>query len=369
MKINATFILVLFFSIVINAQMPKIEYIAHASFVIESAKGTRVLIDPYHSYSQLGYIFPVDIKADLVLITHPHFDHDGSKYFSESTPIYRNAGSYAFNDVKIYGIRSNHVGWKDMQEKGLQSHNIIWVIETGGIKIVHLGDNDLLSPKEVKQISNADYIIGHSEDEYFNLFSSSKAIYIPNHYLLPEISKHKNWMEPVDGWLDGKKEVTRLNGNVFQFTLGKKTSKILVFKPSNKVKEWPQDYYDALTTIKEAFKEFSKSKNTDEVLLAMDTVISQSPYTIEGYLYKANFLSRMKKNIETIETLKRALVLVPNIDWATEIKVRKMLANVYEVMKQNELAYNQYLWLYNHNEITDSNTMKTAKQFIEQYKH
>jgi len=71
----------------ITAQNPKIEYIAHSAFVIESVNGTRVLIDPYHSYRQMGFTFPEDIKADVTLITHPHYDHDASMYMSENSPI------------------------------------------------------------------------------------------------------------------------------------------------------------------------------------------------------------------------------------------------------------------------------------------
>jgi hypothetical protein len=352
----------------VNAQTAKIEYIAHATFVIESSQGTRVLIDPYHSYSQLGYTFPTDIKTDFILITHPHFDHDGSKSFSENTPVYRAPGTYAYNDIKFYGIASKHAGWESMESRGRLSHNTIWVVEVGTIKIAHLGDNKILSPEEVNSLDDVDYVIGHPEDESLAQFPSN-IVYIPNHYLLPEISKHKNWMDPIDGWLENKKEVTRLDGNTFEFKSDKKTSRILVFKPSNKVKEWPKNYYDALTIIQDGYKEYTTSKNTDTFLIELDKVIALSPNTIEGYSYKASFLSNLEKYSDVINVLEKAFVKVPEIDWSTEIRLRKTLAQAYEKLGQKEQAYNQYLWLYKQADIIDTKTMNTAKEFITQFEN
>ncbi|MEP0265680.1 MBL fold metallo-hydrolase [Dokdonia sp.] len=352
----------------VHAQTAKIEYIAHATFVVESSSGTRVLIDPYHSYGQLGYTFPTDINTDFILITHPHFDHDGSKSFSDNTPVYRTAGTYTYNDIKFYGIASKHAGWEGMEKRGRLSYNIIWVVEVDAIKIAHLGDNQILSAEEVKQLSDIDYVIGHPQDESLAKFSSD-IVYIPNHYLLPEISKHTNWMTSIDGWLEDKKEVTRLDGNTFEFKSDRKTSRILVFKPSTKVKEWPKSYYDALAVIKDASKEFSTSKDSDAFLVALDEVIHLSPNTIEGYSYKAFLLSNLEKHSDVINVIEKAFVKVPEIDWSTEIRLRKMLAQAYEKLDQKKQAYDQYLWLYKQSDITDPATINTAKEFISQFEN
>jgi len=63
-----------------------VESIAHACFRIHSARGSRILIDPYASRVWLGYDFPGELTADAVLITHPHLDHDGGEFIGRKAP-------------------------------------------------------------------------------------------------------------------------------------------------------------------------------------------------------------------------------------------------------------------------------------------
>src|SRR5437762_6384666 len=63
-----------------------IEYIAHACFRVTSPAGKQVLIDPYASRVWLGYDFPPGVRADAVLISHPHYDHDGGEAMKRPVP-------------------------------------------------------------------------------------------------------------------------------------------------------------------------------------------------------------------------------------------------------------------------------------------
>lgn len=62
-----------------------VHWLGHASFRLESAAGTMVYIDPYNLKEQAK-------KADIVLITHPHFDHfspaDINKVAKNSTKLF-----------------------------------------------------------------------------------------------------------------------------------------------------------------------------------------------------------------------------------------------------------------------------------------
>src|SRR5216117_207002 len=68
-----------------------IEYIAHACFRVTSPSGKQVLIDPYASRVWLGYDFPSNVHADAILISHPHYDHDGGEAMGRPVPWPRNS--------------------------------------------------------------------------------------------------------------------------------------------------------------------------------------------------------------------------------------------------------------------------------------
>lgn len=356
---------ILLLTTVINAQTPKIEYIAHAAFVIESSQGTRVVIDPYHSYRQMGFTFPEDVTADLVLITHPHYDHDGSQYFSKNTPVFRDAGTYQYKDIMYKGIASNHTYAQQIGKSGNQNYNTIWVVEVNGIKIAHLGDNEVPTPEEIQQLSDVDYIIGHPQDAYLILFPN--ATYIPNHYLLPEITNHKNWMQPVSGWLEGKKDVVKLTTNTYKPIKNDTSARILVFKPSTKVQEWSKEYYEALVVMKEGLELQKASGDFETIITIYDKAIQIAPYVMDGYYSKAVLLSRKQKYKEVISILERGFVAVPDIDWGTKAKARELLAEAYSATGQKELTYNQYVWMSRHDRIVNKNTLKIAQDFIKKY--
>ncbi len=356
---------ILLLSTVINAQTPKIEYIAHAAFVIESSQGTRVVIDPYHSYRQMGFTFPEDITTDLVLITHPHYDHDGSQYFSKNTPVFRDAGIYQYKDIMYKGIASNHTYAQQIGKSGNQNYNTIWIVEVDGIKIAHLGDNEVPTPEEIQQLSDVDYIIGHPQDTYLTLFPNTT--YIPNHYLLPEITSHKNWMQPVSGWLEGKKDVVKLTTNIYKPIKNDTSARILVFKPSTKVQEWSKEYYEALASIKEGSELQKASENFEAVLVAYDRAIKLAPYVMDGYYSKAVLLSRKQKHKEVISVLEKGFTAVSDIDWGTEANARTILAEAYLATDQMSQAYNQYVWLNRHDRVVNKNTLKIAQDFIKKY--
>src|SRR5438067_10506106 len=86
-----------------------IEYIAHACFRLTSSSGKQVLIDPYASRVWLGYDFPPGVRTDAVLISHPHYDHDGGEAmgrpvpWAADTPVLRRPGTNQIGDIEVVG--------------------------------------------------------------------------------------------------------------------------------------------------------------------------------------------------------------------------------------------------------------------------
>src|SRR5206468_9699758 len=121
-----------------------VEYIAHACFRVTSPSGQQVLIDPYASRVWLGYDFPPSVRADAVLISHPHYDHDGGEAmgrpipWAANTPVLRQPGTNQIGDITVVGYGGKHA---EPWGKEFGESNTIWLIKIAGLRMVHLGDN------------------------------------------------------------------------------------------------------------------------------------------------------------------------------------------------------------------------------------
>src|SRR5262249_57922373 len=139
-----------------------IEFIAHACFRIHSAGGRRILIDPYASRVWLGYDLPEELTTDAVLITHPHFDHDGGEFIGRRVPwapevrVLRDPEAQTVGDFHIIGIRGRHA---DPWGKEFGQKNTIWRIEAGGLRIAHLGDNGALTESNIRELGRVDILL------------------------------------------------------------------------------------------------------------------------------------------------------------------------------------------------------------------
>lgn len=103
----------------------KLTWLGHACFKLESSDGT-IIFDPFKDSSVPG-LKPIRENADLVLCSHEHDDHHGLECVTQSG----NKTSFV-----IHTINSFH----DNQEGRLRGKNIIHLVETEGMKVVHLGD-------------------------------------------------------------------------------------------------------------------------------------------------------------------------------------------------------------------------------------
>ena len=77
------------------------------------------------------------LRADIVTISHHHYDHNALEIVVGKPSVVDEAGYYLLqNDVVITGIptfHDNHVGVR-------RGKNIVYVIEAEGVRLVHLGD-------------------------------------------------------------------------------------------------------------------------------------------------------------------------------------------------------------------------------------
>lgn len=224
----------------------EVSYIAHASFKI-SYEGKTLLIDPYEDKTWIGYQFPKNITADAVLITHPHYDHDGGRfrgghpYWEDQMEIIEEVGNYQVGDFKITGIKGKHC---DPYGKEFGQKNTIWIIEVAGLRFVHLGDNGPLTQSHYEVIGQPDVLFIPIDGDYHILKPNqlkvvlntlNPKITVPMHYRLPDLEEDgfpKGGLGNIDPYLVGKENVTILEGStkIFNSSSISQTGEIIVFQ-------------------------------------------------------------------------------------------------------------------------------------------
>ena len=110
----------------------KITYLGHASFLLETAAGTRIVTDPY---AQDILQHPV-VKAHVVTTSHEHHDHCDFSQVKGDYVIVNSTKTTIFQDVKISCVPC----WHDEVQGQKRGHNRAYIFESDGLKIVHLGD-------------------------------------------------------------------------------------------------------------------------------------------------------------------------------------------------------------------------------------
>ena len=131
----------------------EIIYLGHSSFRIKG-KDVYLVTDPFAD-PDLGFKFP-KVEADIVTVSHNHQDHNASNQVGGNPFIISGPGEYEVKGVSVFGINSFHDA-KLGKELGF---NTIYVIETEGLRICHLGDlGETLSDKQLEEINGVDILM------------------------------------------------------------------------------------------------------------------------------------------------------------------------------------------------------------------
>lgn len=170
-------------------------WFGQSCFLIETDENKKILTDPFDE--TLGYK-PYKGAADIITISHHHFDHDCIKNFPENIIIFDKPGTYKYENIEIVGFPSYH----DDLKGAARGKNIIFTFKIDNIKICHLGDlGYILSEDEVNSLGNIDvllvpvggnFTIDGNEAAKLCMKINSKIV-IPMHYKTPLISL------PIDG--------------------------------------------------------------------------------------------------------------------------------------------------------------------------
>jgi L-ascorbate metabolism protein UlaG (beta-lactamase superfamily) len=217
-----------------ESQGVTIEYIAHAAFLITGPDGTSLLIDPYESRWWLGYDFPaLEEDPTAVLLSHPHPDHDAGYEagrdvpWGESSAVLTSPGQYVFDEINVRGVRGKHA---DPYGEEFGQRNTIWLVETGGLRIAHIGDNGPVTDEIVQALGHVDvlmipvddveHILTHAAVDEWRARLSPKVM-IPMHYRHDDIEidpESPSDLASIDDWLSRQIDFGRLPENHITIT-------------------------------------------------------------------------------------------------------------------------------------------------------
>ena len=149
----------------------------------------NVVCDPFDK--TVGLKVP-RMQADILTISHDHFDHNNRDAVKGDSFIIDGPGEYEVKGVYIYGISSWH-NTKDEEDRG---PNTIYRFEIEEMSLVHLGDlGHNLTNQQLERLQNVDILFipvggvytinGKKAVEVINQIEPR--IVIPMHYKIPNL--------------------------------------------------------------------------------------------------------------------------------------------------------------------------------------
>ena len=110
----------------------KIEYFGHSCFRFTDSFGQSLITDPY---TGIGYELSNGLAADIVTLSHNHYDHN-AVHLIEHKHCIKEVGNYNIGNVRLFGVESFH----DEEGGKLRGKNTVYKMQIDGITCCHLGD-------------------------------------------------------------------------------------------------------------------------------------------------------------------------------------------------------------------------------------
>ena len=211
----------------------KIKWLGHASFLITSDDGIKIVTDPYEVGGGLSY-GGIKESADIVTVSHDHSDHNNVAAVQGNPKVVR--GTAKAKGIEFKGIPCSH----DEAGGKLRGKNTIFCFEVDGVVGCHLGDlGHQLSDKQVAEIGPVDILLIPVGGYYtIDARVATEAcdrlkpkVIIPMHY---KTDKCAFPIAGVDEFLRGKEGVSRLEASEVELKPGElpPTTQIIVLKPA-----------------------------------------------------------------------------------------------------------------------------------------
>ena len=208
-----------------------IRYFGWSFFLVTAADGLRIAMDPF---SNIGYTMPT-VEADVVTVSHEHGDHNNVGLIRGMPRVVRGLGVGAadwnriyerMGGTLIYAVPAFHDDVQGTSPRGLDT---LFMIDSGGVRIAHLGDigQPSLSEGQLRALGAIDILMIPVGAGPFTVTPAQATaitaqirpkIVIPMHYKTPE-RQPPTW-PGIDerAFLEGKQNVRRLGSHTLTIT-------------------------------------------------------------------------------------------------------------------------------------------------------
>lgn len=185
-----------------------IDWLGHSCFKVTLKSGMVILFDPYDS--TVGYT-QQDVEADVVVISHDHFDHNDLSHVKGDYTVVDSEGTQQFGEVTFEGIKT----WHDHSCGKHRGENLVFKMTVRGMTLCHLGDLGCIPDAAVmEKLKGTDILLipvggNYTIDAKEALTICDEIapnIIIPMHFKTPDtaldIAPLHNFLEVVDGEYD-----------------------------------------------------------------------------------------------------------------------------------------------------------------------
>ncbi|MBI2854801.1 MAG: MBL fold metallo-hydrolase [Chloroflexi bacterium] len=192
----------------------KLKYLAHASFLITSDSGLKIITDPYEVGGGIKYA-RISESADAVTVSHGHRDHNSVSGVKGSPVVVQSSGATEVKGIQFMGIQTYH----DQSQGKQRGNNIVFCFTVDGIRLCHLGDlGHELSQRQVTDIGTVNVLLVPVGGTYALDAGMATSVWkalnpnvtVPMHYKTPKVDFP---IAGVDDFLGGKNGVRKVDGS------------------------------------------------------------------------------------------------------------------------------------------------------------
>jgi len=195
-----------------------VNWLGHSCFLITSGGGLRILTDPYSVEGGINYS-PIGETADIVVVSHDHFDHNAVSAVRGKPEVVRGIGTKTVRGIQFRGIATYH----DTSQGKQRGTNTVFCFSLDNIKLCHLGDlGHLLSQAQINEIAAVDILFVPTGGFYTIDAANASTVcdqlkpkvIFPMHFKTPKCDFP---ISGVEDFIHGKRNVKKMDSSQIEF--------------------------------------------------------------------------------------------------------------------------------------------------------